>query len=187
VRHRSAKAQIHLTVIRARAELVSARTALVNAARGLVKSYGERLPKSGTQQVNRELAAALSTELRDVLEPLLREVESLNERIREYDERMEKIAKEVYPEVFLLKQVKGVGTQIALTYVLTIEDPYRFRRVARWAVFWGCDLDAGTLGKANHRRKSAKKETGICERCWCRERITFWGHLEKTVICGDGD
>src|SRR3984957_15848660 len=59
VRHRSAKAQIHLTVIRARAELVSARTALVNAARGLVKSYGERLPKCGTQQVNRELAAGL--------------------------------------------------------------------------------------------------------------------------------
>ena len=48
VRHRSAQAQIHLTVIRARAELVSARTALVNAARGLVKSYGERLPKCGT-------------------------------------------------------------------------------------------------------------------------------------------
>jgi hypothetical protein len=107
VRHRSAKAQIHLTVIRARAELVSARTALVNAARGLAKSYGERLHKCGTQQVSRELAAALSTELRDVLEPLLREVESLNERIKEYDERMEKIAKEVYPEVSLLKQVKG--------------------------------------------------------------------------------
>jgi transposase len=60
VRHRSAKAQIHLTVIRARAELVSARTALVNAARGLVKSYGQRLPKCGTQQVNQELAARKS-------------------------------------------------------------------------------------------------------------------------------
>src|SRR5580700_6759673 len=47
VRHRSAQAQLHLTVIRARAELVSARTALVNAARGLVKSFGERLPKCG--------------------------------------------------------------------------------------------------------------------------------------------
>ena len=34
VRRRSAQAQIHLTVIRARAGLVSARTALVNAARG---------------------------------------------------------------------------------------------------------------------------------------------------------
>jgi transposase len=66
--------------------------------------------------VSRELATALSAELRDVLEPLLQAIESLNERIKEYDERMEKIAKEVYPEVSLLKQVKGVGTQIALTY-----------------------------------------------------------------------
>src|SRR6202007_2065488 len=79
VRHRSVQAQIHLTVIRARAELVRARTALVKAAR--------------------ELAAALSAELREVLGPLLNEIESLNERIKEYDERMEKIAKEVYPEV----------------------------------------------------------------------------------------
>jgi len=38
VRHRSAKAEIHLTVIRARAAVVSTRTALVNAARGLTKS-----------------------------------------------------------------------------------------------------------------------------------------------------
>ena len=34
VQHRSAEAQIHLTVIRARAALVGARTALVNSARG---------------------------------------------------------------------------------------------------------------------------------------------------------
>src|SRR5882757_2214499 len=108
VRHRSAQAQIHLTVIRARAELVRARTALVNSARGLVKSYGQRLPKCGTRQVSRELAAGLHAELREVLEPLLKEIESLNERIQEYDERMEKIAKESYPHVELLKQVKGV-------------------------------------------------------------------------------
>jgi transposase len=49
VRHRSAKAQIHLTVIRARAELVSARTALVNAARGLVKSYARDSGESQPQ------------------------------------------------------------------------------------------------------------------------------------------
>src|SRR5258706_8930011 len=107
VRHRSVQAQLHLTVIRARAELVSARTALVNAARGLVKSYGERLPKCGTYQVSRELAEGLSAQLREVLVPLFKEIESLNERVKEYDERMEKIAKEVYPEVFLLKQVKA--------------------------------------------------------------------------------
>ena len=96
-------------MIRARAELVRARTALVNAARGLVKSYGQRLPKCGTRQVSRELGAGLHAELREVLEPLMKEIESLNERIQEYEVRVEKIAKENYPHVELLKQVKGVG------------------------------------------------------------------------------
>ena len=128
VQHRSAEAQIHLTEIRARAGLVSARTALVNAARGLVKSYGERLRKCGTQQFRQEITSGLSTGLREALEPLVREVESLNERIKEYERRIERMAKETYPEVELLKQVKGVGDLIALAYVLTIEDPHRFRK-----------------------------------------------------------
>jgi len=137
VQHRSAKAQIHLTVIRARAGLVSARTALVNAARGLTKSYGERLRKCGTQQMNREMAKGLSTELREALEPLFGEIESLNERIAEYDRRIEQIAKEVYPQVALLKQVKGVGTLIALTFVLTVDDPHRFQRSRDVGCFLG--------------------------------------------------
>jgi transposase len=156
-RHRSAKAQIHLTVIRARAELVSARTALVNAARGLVKSYGERLPKCGTYQVSEKLAAGLSTELREVLGPLLKEIESRNERIQEYDERMEKIAQEVYPEVFLLKQGKGVGTQIALTYVLTIEDPYRFGKSRELGCFLGLKPGRRNSGKSEPQKHISKE------------------------------
>lgn len=149
VRHRSAKAQIHLTVIRARAALVSTRTALVNAARGLTKSYGERLKKCGTGQMNREMAKGLSQELREGLEPLLEEIESLNERIAEYDRRIEQIAKEAHPEVALLQQVKGVGTLIALTYVLTLDDPHRFRR----------SRDAGCfLGLRPGRRNSGMSE-----------------------------
>jgi len=128
VKHRSAQAQLHLAEIRARAGLVSARTALVNAARGLVKSYGERLPKCHTQQVGREMTGALSMGLREALEPLLREVESLNERIKEYDQRIAKMAKQTYPETALLQQVKGVGDLIATAYVLTVEDPHRFRK-----------------------------------------------------------
>ena len=137
VQHRSAKAQMYLTVIRARAELVRVRTALINGARGLTKSYGERLPKRGTQQINGEFGAELSTELREVLEPLFREIESLNERIKEYDRRIEKTAKEIYPETELLKQVKGIGDLIALTYVLTIEDPYRFPKSREVGCFLG--------------------------------------------------
>src|SRR5580698_1159568 len=157
VRHRSAKAQIHLTVIRARAELVSARTALINAARGLAKSYGERLPKRGSQQVGRELAAQLSTALREVLEPLLRGVESLNERIREYDQRIEQIAQEVYPEVALLKQVKGVGTQIALTYILTIDDPYRFPKSREVGCFLGLRPGRRNSGQSEPQKGISKE------------------------------
>jgi len=137
VQHRSAKAQIHLAVIRARAGLGSARTALVNAARGLVKSSGERLRKCGTQQVSRGMTAGLNAELREALEPLLREVESLNERIKEYDRRIEQMARKNYPEVALLQQVKGIGELIALTYVLTIEDPRRFRKSRDVGCFLG--------------------------------------------------
>src|SRR5258708_15510567 len=157
VRHRSAKAQMHLTVIRARAELVSARTALVNAARGLVKSFGERLPKCGTDQVSEKLAEGVSAELRDVLVPLLREVESLSKHIQEYDERIEKIAKEVYPEVALLQQVKGVGTQIALTYVLTIEDPYRFLKSREVGCFLGLKPGRRNSGESEPQKKISKE------------------------------
>ena len=149
VQHRSAQAQLHLTEIRARAGLVSARTALVNAARGLVKSYGERLRKCGTQQFRRETASGLSAGLREALEPLLLEVESLNERIQEYDRRIARMAQETYPETALLKQVKGVGDLIATAYVLTIEDPQRFRK----------SRDAGCfVGLQPGRRNSGESE-----------------------------
>jgi len=128
VKHRSAKAQADLTVIRARAGLVRARTALVNTARGLAKSYGERLRSCNVRNMKPEKAEGLSPELQTALEPLLAAIESLSERIRECNLRIEGLAQESYPQVALLKQVKGVGTLIALTFLMTLEDAHRFRK-----------------------------------------------------------
>jgi transposase len=128
IRHRGEQAQADLMTVRARAVLVQTRTALINAARGLTKSFGERLPSCGTQQMGRDMAESLSLSLRAALDPLLAEVETITERIQEYDRQLEKLSKERYPEVERLKQVHGVGTLIALSYVLTVEDPHRFRR-----------------------------------------------------------
>jgi transposase len=128
IRHRSAQAQADLMRVRARAALVEVRTALINSARGLTKSYGERLRKCSAERVSKELGLELSTELRAALGPLLAAVEALTERIKEYDRQIEVVARERYAEVELLKQVSGVGTLIALTYMLTLEDPHRFRR-----------------------------------------------------------
>ena len=149
VKHRSAKAQGHLTVIRARAGLVRARTALVNTARGLAKSYGERLRGCNVRNMNREKAEVLSPELQTALEPLLAGIESLSERIREYNEAIEQLAQESYPQVARLKQVKGVGTLIALTFLLTLEDAHRFRK----------SRDVGCyLGLQPGRRNSGQSE-----------------------------
>ena len=80
---------------------------------------------------------------------MVQEIESLNERIQEYDRRIAKMAKQTYPETALLKQVKGVGDLIATTYVLTIEDPRRFRK----------SRDAGCfVGLQPGRRNSGESE-----------------------------
>jgi len=134
---------------RARAGLVRARTGLVNAARGLAKSYGERLRGCNVRNMNPEKAEGLSPELQRALEPLLACIESVSEQIREYNERIEDLAQGSYPQTALLKQIKGVGTLIALTYMLTLEDPHRF----------GKSRDVGCyLGLQPGRRNSGKSE-----------------------------
>ena len=149
VKHRSAKAQADLMMIRARAGLVRVRTGLVNTARGLAKSYGEPLRGCNIRNVNPEKAGGLSSELQAALQPLLAAIESVSERITEYNQRIEKLAQESYPQVAVLKQVKGVGTLIALTFLLTLEDPHRFDK----------SRDVGCyLGLQPGRRNSGQSE-----------------------------
>lgn len=128
IQHRSDEAQAALMVIRVRAALLSVRTSLVNTARGLAKSMGERLPPCDADQMGVQRAVSLTPKLRQVLEPLLKEVESLTEKIKKSDREIEQIARKNYPETALLQQVAGVGPLIALTFVLTIEDKSRFEK-----------------------------------------------------------
>jgi transposase len=149
VKHRSAQAQADLTVIGARAGLVRARTSLVNTARSLAKSYGERLRGCNVRNMNPEKAESLSPELQSALGPLLSTIAELSERIAEYNDRIERLAQQSYPQVELLKQIKGVGTLIALTFLLTLEDPHRFRK----------SRDVGCyLGLQPGRRNSGQRE-----------------------------
>jgi transposase len=50
---------------------------LINTARGLTKSYGERLRGCNPRNMNTKKAQGLSPELRAALEPLLGAIESL--------------------------------------------------------------------------------------------------------------
>ena len=128
IRHRSEQGQLDLTEIRARAALVEARTGLINSARGLAKAMGERIPKCDADHLKVERMKALPEMVQEVLKSLVKQVESLTEQIQECDRRIEQIARTKYPEIELLKQITGVGTLIALTFVLTIEDAQRFAK-----------------------------------------------------------
>jgi len=125
IHHRGPEAQADLAVVRARMTLVDARTELINSARGMAKPMGERLPKCDADYVKESLADGLSAAAQTAIRPLLKSVEEINKQIQVYEQRIGAIA-ERYPEMKVLKQVHGVGTLIALTYILTIEDAQRF-------------------------------------------------------------
>jgi transposase len=128
IRHRSEKAQMDLLAIRVRATLVEARTRLINAARGFAKAQGERLPSSDADTMGTEKLQGLPQGLQERLQPLLEQVEALTQQIQASDANLEQIARKDYPETKLLRQVSGVGPLIALTFVLTVEDPQRFQK-----------------------------------------------------------
>lgn len=137
IQHRSACAQRDLVVIRLRAALVEARTKLVNSLRGLLKSYGERLPKGEPASLGYQTLERIPEALRERVKPYLLTLESMSDGIREYDEEIETLAREKYPETRALRRVPGVGTLTALTFVLTLEDRDRFPKSRSVGAFLG--------------------------------------------------
>ena len=62
-----------------------------------------------------------------------------------------------YPEAERLKQIKGVGTLIALTYMLTLEDPQSFPQepgcsLLRGPPAWEAELGAERAADAHQQR-----------------------------------
>ena len=126
IRHRSREVRQDLVVLRARDALVSVRTELINTTRGLVKSMGTRLPRCSSPSFADKVKDAIPDEVREALLPLVQLVETVNDCIAKYDQKIEELGREKYGHTTLLRQVKGVGPITSLAYVLTLEDPQRF-------------------------------------------------------------
>jgi transposase len=156
VKHRGETSQAHLALLRSRDALVSARTKLVNHVRGAVKSFGARLPKCTAQSFHNRVAEHLPQELAPALGPVLETIASLTEHIREYDRRLEGIAKEIYPETNLLRQVRGVGVLSALAFVLTLEDPSRFTKSREVGAYLGLVPATDQSGKSDPEKHISK-------------------------------
>jgi transposase len=128
IEHRSEDAHQDLAVIRAREVLVRTRTRLITHVRGAVKSAGSRVPRSSAASFHHKAMEAIPEGLQPALQPLLDQLEQITRQIRDYDRQIATLSAERYPETRLLTQVPGVGPITALAFVLTLENPNRFKR-----------------------------------------------------------
>jgi transposase len=96
------------------------------------------------------------------LGPLLETIGSLTRRIREYDRKLEAISKEHYPETKLLRQVEGVGPLTALTFVLTLEDPYRFEKSRSVGAYLGLVPASDRSGDRDPQRRIFRRRATRC-------------------------
>jgi transposase len=128
ITHRGQEAQKDLVLLRNRDGFVRARTQLINQARGFAKSLGDRLPSSSSAAFPKRVREADKGELFVGLETLLQLIDTLTAAIREMDREVERLCRERYPEAMVLRQVEGVGPLTALCFLLTLEDPHRFKK-----------------------------------------------------------
>jgi transposase len=155
VQHRAEEAQVDLVVVRSRAALVTARTSLINSVRGQVKAAGARMPSCSARTFDRH-RDDIPQALKDQLMPMMACIAQLTREIHAYDERIETLAEQKYPETESLRQIPGVGPQTALTYVLTLEDPTRFRRARSVGAFLGLTRKNRQSGDSNPEKRISK-------------------------------
>jgi transposase len=157
LKHRGEDSQAHMALIRSREALVGCRTQLVNHVRGAVKSFGARLPKCPARSFHKKVVEHIPEALWPALEPILKTIGSLTERIREYDRQLQTVCQEHYPETDLLRQVEGVGTLTALTFVLMLEDPYRFEKSRMVGAYLGLVPARDQSGDRDPQRRISKE------------------------------
>lgn len=197
INHRKEDTQADLAVLRGRDALVRSRTCTINAARNLVKSYGERLPSCDASVFHTRARDAVPEALGDALAPMLDVVETLTDQIGAYDKKITELCRSKYPETLELQKIPGVGPITALCYVLTLENPERFANPRQIGAYVGLVPRKHQSGGSNPQLGITKCGDGYLRRllvqaaqCLLSARghdcaLRRWG-LEKVARGGKG-
>lgn len=161
IAHRPLETQQHLAVLRARDQLVGARTQLINHVRGAVKSVGARLSRCSAEAFPKRVAPEVPAELAPALQPLVEVISDLTQRIRKADRQIAALVRN-YPIAQKLQQPAGVGPLTALAYVLLVHDPARFQRSRDVGAYFGLvpRLDESSESRPQLRISKAGDELG---------------------------
>ena len=122
------------------------------------------MPKCPAVSFHNKAAEHIPEALMPALGPILEQIGALTQRIRDYDRQLETISKERYPETELLRQVEGVGPLTALTFVLTLEDPYRFEKSRSVGAYLGLVPARDQSGDRDPQRRISKEGDELLRR-----------------------
>ncbi len=154
--HRGEQAQEDLAQIRVRHELVELRTAAINSARGMVKSFGYRLGHCDADQMGPAQAAELPAGWKRCIEPLLEIAAQLTAQIKAAEQRIHEIATR-YPEIQLVTAIHGVGELTALTFLLTLDEVGRFGKSREVGPYLGLAPGQSQSGDSDPQQRITKE------------------------------
>jgi transposase len=131
-----------------RRSLVEARAQGITTIRGLVRaSIGVRLrgghPASFVEGVRR---AALGEETRELVDPLVHSLDTLNQQIATCDAKLEELSTRE-PVIGRLKTAPGVGAILAAAFVSVVDEAARFSDAHRLESYLGLVPSENTSGK----------------------------------------
>lgn len=161
---RSEQSQGHLELLKARDTLVRVRATLINHVRGAVKSAGDRLVKCSAAAFAHRVKQQVPADLEEALCPLFDQIESLTARIKDYDGKIGSVSSEHYPETQLLRGVAGIGPITSLAFVLTLEEPGRFKRGRQVGAYLGLTPRRDQSGERDPQLRITKAGNGFLRR-----------------------
>ena len=169
---RAEDVRLDLTLVRARAAAVEARTQLVNAVRGLAMAAGHRLEKCSTACLHKQdLHASLELALRG----LLALIEQTSKTIDDFDDKIEALARQKHPQSKRLTQISGVGDLTAVTFLLTLGDIRRFKTARDVGPYLGLARGREPSGGRDPQLRITKCGDGMVRTLLvqCAHRILF--------------
>lgn len=157
VTHRSEEVQLLQANLTVRSALVKSRTKWVNTVRGVLRGFGYKVSGGSTGTFHQRCANTdIPEPLMETIRPLLTQLELITEEIERIEEKLNTIACG-FPEVDHLRCIPGVGLLTALSFVLSIDDPERFRRSRDVSAFFGLRPAVRGSGDVKHYGKITKQ------------------------------
>ncbi len=158
---KSPKARKRRCLLKARAQLLSQRRDIDNTMRGLLASFGFRLPKGAGKLPERVRAVLAEREdLQPIFISLLEARDACFEAFKKLDDLLMQAAKNS-KTCALLMTAPGVGPVTALTFVATIDDPDRFAKARAAGAYAGLTTRRYQSGEMDYTGRISKQGDGL--------------------------